>query len=48
MPVLRPGAAHGDCVGLLTPASLAGPSAVRSIQFGAGERAGVMEWHEGA
>jgi hypothetical protein len=30
-------AAPGYCVGLLTPASLAGPIAVRSTQFGAGE-----------
>ena len=35
--VLRPGAAPGYCVGLLTPASLAWPIAVRSTQFGAGE-----------
>jgi hypothetical protein len=26
-PVLRPGAAHGYCVGLMTPASLAGEAA---------------------
>jgi hypothetical protein len=31
-----PRAAPGYCVGLLTPASLAGPMAVRSTQFGAG------------
>jgi hypothetical protein len=30
-------AAPGYCVGLLTPASLAGPMAVRSTQFGAEE-----------
>jgi len=34
--VLRPGAAHGYCVGLITPASLAGIVAVRSTQFGGG------------
>ena len=34
--VLRPGAAHGYCVGLITPAILAGPIAVRSTQFGGG------------
>ena len=34
--VLRPGAAPGYCVGLITPASLAGPIAVRSPQFGGG------------
>src|SRR6266571_6475489 len=33
-PVLCPGAAHGYCVGLITPAKLAGPIAVRSTQFG--------------
>ena len=34
--VLRPGAAHGYCIGLITPAILAGPIAVRSTQFGEG------------
>jgi len=32
--VLRPGAAHGYCVGLMTPASLAGQLAVRSTWRG--------------
>jgi hypothetical protein len=40
---LRPGAAHSYCVGLLTPASLAGPMAVRSTQFGAGDTVVVTD-----
>src|SRR5437870_13001947 len=40
-------AAHGYCVGLIHPASLAGPIAVRSTQFGGVDRPSVVRISRG-